>query len=400
MNSDTAKLTIVEMGKRLISANLTVRTWGNISMRLNDESFAITPSGYSYETLLPDDIVILNINKPETKGVIKPSSERYIHSFLYKADPSINFIIHTHQKFATAVSCINSNIKIDDEKTKKILGSVVPVSQYAESGTKKLASQIIFAVKNTDAKTILMANHGVVSTGSSAEEALSRACTLEDVCKNFLFTQVPALALAYRKYERQTLNPLINFYRSRREGSSCTVYDRTKNILICKMDIKTGNIQEGYFDFASDIHREIYNNYPEINFIEQSDLPAVLYASKKFRTEKYIEAYLDDFAQIAGENILCLPFFESRAKEVTSNIVNALKNKNAVIIAESGGLCCTSEYNDMSALKEILEKNLLAKIFSAKSKNYFPLLTKNAKKLRNGYINSYSKIIHNKNGRY
>lgn len=92
-------------------------------------------------------------------------------------------------------------------------------------------------------------------------------------------------------------------------------------------------------------------------------------------------------------------FFESRAKEVTLNIVNALKNKNAVIIAESGGLCCTSEYNDMNALKEILEKNLLAKIFSEKSKNYFPLSTKNAKKLRKGYINSYSKIIHNKNGR-
>lgn len=237
-----------------------------------------------------------------------------------------------------------------------------------------------------------MAQHGAVCFGADAAEAFAQAEALEDLCRNLIFAEVPALALAYRRYERKALQPLINFYASCREGDSCTVYDKNTDITICKMDIKSGNITEGLFDFQADLHRHIYDTYPDINFIEQSSLPAALFVSKKMNIDNCIPAFLDDFAQIAGENVFLFPFFENRAEEMSTEIVDALKNRSCVLVNESGALCCVSDKNDIGALKEILEKNLLAIVLSWKFKNYFPISRRSAQRMRRGYIGGYSKM--------
>lgn len=391
MTLDEAKSVIIETGKRLLRSGLTVRTWGNVSVRIDDDTFAITPSGYSYENLKPEHIVVLKINRPESLGPIRPSSERFVHASLYTADKNIRFIIHTHQKFASAASGCFSSIPVEDEELRAVLGDAVPVAKYAPSGTKKIAR---YAVKclTRPAGAIIMAQHGAVCFGSDADEAFKQAEALEDLCRNLIFAESPALALAYRRHERKALQPLINFYASCREGDSCTVYDKNTNITVCKMDIKSGNITEGLFDFQADLHRRIYETYQDVNFIEQSSMPAALFVSKKINIDNFIPAFLDDFAQIAGENIFLLPFFESRAEEMSTEIVDALKNRSCVLINESGALCCVSEQDDIRALKEILEKNLLAFVLSWKFKNYFPISRRSAKRMRSGYIGEYSKM--------
>lgn len=391
MTVEEAKKLVVETGKRLLSSNLTIRTWGNVSLRIDDETFAITPSGYAYETLRPEQIVILKIANPESSGPIKPSSERIVHASIYKADPNIRFIIHTHQKFASAVSGCFSEINVKDEKLSSILGSSVPIAKYAPSGTKRIARYSVKCLKKSSG-SIILAQHGCLCFGANADEAFTQAEALETLCRSLLFSEVPELALAYRRRERKALHPLVNFYSSCREGNSCTVYDKGTGIIVCKMDIKSGNIAEGLFDFSADLHRKIYAAYPEISFIEQSDLPAAVFVSKKMKIDNCIPAFLDDFAQIAGENIFVLPFFENRAEQMGDAIVNALKNRSCILISESGALCCLSDKNDIRALKEILEKNLLALALSWKFKNYFPLSFRRAKKMRKGYLSEYSKM--------
>ncbi|AIN93052.1 class II aldolase/adducin family protein [Treponema putidum] len=391
MTLDEAKSIIIETGKRLLKSGLTVRTWGNVSMRLDDSTFAITPSGYSYENLKPEHIVVLNINKPESSGPIKPSSERFVHASLYKADKSIKFIIHTHQKFASAISGCYSSIPVENEALRSLLGPSVPVARYAPAGTKRIARHIVKCLTKP-AGAVIMAQHGAVCFGANADEAFAQADALEELCRNLIFSEAPALSLAYRRHERKAMQPLINFYSSCREGDYCTVYDKNTNITVCKLDIKSGNIIEGLFDFQADLHRRIYDEYPDINFIEQSSQAAALFVSKKMNKDNRIPAFLDDFAQIAGENIFLVPFFENRAEEMSSGIVDALKNRSCVLVYESGALCCVSDKDDIKALKEILEKNLLALVLSWKFKNYFPISRRSAKKMRKGYIGGYSKM--------
>ena len=59
-NIQEAKELVVEAGKKLLETGLIARTWGNVSARISDTQFVITPSGRAYETLTPDDIVVVN----------------------------------------------------------------------------------------------------------------------------------------------------------------------------------------------------------------------------------------------------------------------------------------------------------------------------------------------------
>ena len=49
-----AKEHVIRAGVKLVETGLIARTWGNISARISDTQFVITPSGLAYETLTPD----------------------------------------------------------------------------------------------------------------------------------------------------------------------------------------------------------------------------------------------------------------------------------------------------------------------------------------------------------
>lgn len=108
---EEAKKLVVEAGKKLIETGLIARTWGNVSARISDTQFAITPSGRAYEDLTPEEIVIVNIEDCEYDGEIKPSSEKGVHAAAYRHHPEVDFVIHTHQRAATIVSITGMQIR-------------------------------------------------------------------------------------------------------------------------------------------------------------------------------------------------------------------------------------------------------------------------------------------------
>lgn len=57
-----AKQLVIKAGIEVVEYGLIARTWGNISCRVDDKRFVITPSGRPYETLTPDEIVVVNID--------------------------------------------------------------------------------------------------------------------------------------------------------------------------------------------------------------------------------------------------------------------------------------------------------------------------------------------------
>ncbi len=364
MTADAAKTTVVEIGKKLLKVNLTVRTWGNVSVRIDSDNFAITPSGYGYENIKPEDVVCLNLHKPDSFGDILPSSERLLHSEIYKKDISIHFIIHTHQKFASAVAGCLHSIKIKDEKIKKLLGEAVPAAQYAPAGTKELALNAALCVKDGHNGAVLMPHHGAVCFGKSEAETFYCAKGLETVCEDFLYEALPEFAQFVKN----------RFCGENQKNHKCL------NFPVSKRGDKAGN--------SFNLYKKIYNAYPEINCIELSDFPAAFYAANlQKKSASVIPAFLEDFAQIAGANIFYAADFENCEDE----ILQMLKNRNAVLIKNCGALCCLSDAADMYALKEILEKNFLAFFLAEKYKNYTPLNLQQAEKMRNAYISDYAK---------
>ncbi|MGI6752280.1 MAG: class II aldolase/adducin family protein [Anaerovoracaceae bacterium] len=176
-NMQKIKESIIRAGLKLMESGLIVRTWGNVSCRIDDNWFAITPSGKAYESLKADDIVLCRIKDASYTGSTRPSSEKGIHALIYRNRPEAKFIIHTHQKYASVASVCGIGDKAEFKG--------IPLSSYAPPGSRKLIMQIAKVLPFSEG-SILMAHHGALCFGSNADEVFENAHELEKTCLNYI----------------------------------------------------------------------------------------------------------------------------------------------------------------------------------------------------------------------
>lgn len=396
MNRDDIRTIIVDTGKKLLSDNLTVRTWGNVSARIDAETCAITPSGYNYNKLQATDIVIADINTFEYKGHIKPSSELHLHCGIYQTKPDVNFIIHTHQKFASVLSCSSSFLEIAENDAAFFLGSVVPVVQYAESGTALLAHNTINTFRNYQTSSILLSNHGAVCCGTDSTSSYERIKLLEDISKKRIFSKLPEIAIAYNKFFDNEFNRDAYFCGrcfDDESGKNCfIIYDSKKKSKLYKVCIRSGKI---ITDYANTDNSELRSIIPffcrifelcsDVNFIAKSEMPASGYFSINNRAEFSIPVFLDDFAQICGEEIRCMNTYAN-----TSLLVDALSKTNVIILNGVGLFYYCREESDMFPIREIAEKNILTFLSAKQDKTFTPIDGSIVKKMHKEYLEDYS----------
>lgn len=164
-----ARELVIKACHELVEKKLIARTWGNISARISESEFIITPSGRSYENLKPEELVKVKIDDLSYSGEIKPSSEKGVHAAAYGLRKEISFIIHTHQHYATAVSVEGKNT------------AFAACVAYALSGTKALIKNTEEAIKAyPESRSFLLERHGALILGESYDEAFLLADELEN----------------------------------------------------------------------------------------------------------------------------------------------------------------------------------------------------------------------------
>lgn len=391
----TAKKLVIEAGEKLVATGLIARTWGNVSCRVDDKTFVITPSGKPYIGLTPDDIVEVAIETLEWGGSVKPSSEKGIHAEVYKAYPEAGFVIHTHQKVASAISTLSSGIDKITGEAEKIIGSKVLLGSYGLPGTKKLRKGVTKALKLSPSKAVIMAHHGALCFGKDSEEAFEVANTLENVSAEYILSNAKEkLGISADNLEdfcTEMANKLtksektVEIDNSMLYNSFC---DRESGKIVLtnkadgsefSMDLNTGCCSTDKFGESVSAHRDIYLKHPDFKNIIHNTSSEVVAAS---RLKKPMKPLLDDFAQICGTKIK-IASYEKCAK--------AIKGKNAVLIKDQGALCCGSNEGDAQAVDMIMSKSALALLSSkvfGKAKAINPI---EAKLMRVVYLLKYSK---------
>ena len=172
---------IIDTGIGLLEEKLVARTWGNISARIDADNYLITPSGLDYTSMREEDIVSVNIKTGEYTGINRPSGEKGVHSAAYEVFDDVNFVVHTHQTYATAVSLAGLNsFDITEEEIEKLGG--IALAEYGLPGTKEITNACKSALL-TGAHTVLMIHHGVLVLGKDKEEAMKRVKLLESICE-------------------------------------------------------------------------------------------------------------------------------------------------------------------------------------------------------------------------
>ena len=174
---------IIEASKKMSWEDLVQGSWGNISVRLNDDMMLITPTGMDYFDIRMEDIVRVNIHTLEYGPQRKPSSECRLHAALYRKYPECNAVIHTHSNGISVFSAGHAGFRITDEVLKPVIGDL-RCSQYQTPGTDELCESVLEALEGSHA--CIVANHGAVFYSSSLELALSIADAVESRACNLL----------------------------------------------------------------------------------------------------------------------------------------------------------------------------------------------------------------------
>jgi L-fuculose-phosphate aldolase len=172
---------IVFFGRKLLEANLTTGSGGNLSI-FNRQSghIAIKPTGVDYLEMHPEDVVVMNLEGEIIDGRLKPSSEVSLHLGLLRARTDINAVVHTHQVYAATLACLNWEIPAIHYLV-GFSGNKVPLAPYATYGTPELAQNVVQAIGPYNA--CLMANHGIVTIGANLSAAFNVAEELELVAR-------------------------------------------------------------------------------------------------------------------------------------------------------------------------------------------------------------------------
>ena len=356
-----AREQVLRAAARLVEERLIARTWGNISARVSDTQFLITPSGLAYETLRPDQLVLVSIADGTWEGDVKPSSERGIHADAYRLRPEVGFIIHTHQYWASVAGVEGRALT---GFTHPMLGKRVPCAAYGLPGTKRLRRAVeAEEMAWPDSRAFLLRSHGALCLGRDLEDAFAAARALEEVCEARVRDLTGAAAAS---------PSLLHLGVSRRQGD--------RFCLEANGASRFYPVRGGPLPPIAALHAAVYRagNFRCAACEDSAEVRAV---SGRGRT---LRPYVDDLAQIAGTDIRCVPA-EPRAVE------RAVRGRNAVLLRGTGALCAGETEEDVQAVCALLRKGCAAALYAREDPRCRPLSPADARIQRLLFQRSYAK---------
>ncbi len=166
----------------LPASGLVMGTSGNASGR-KDDLVVIKPSGIAYDELSPDNLVIVDLSGKVIEGGLKPSVDTPAHLHIYNNSENLEGIVHTHSTYATAFAAMGRDIPLYLTEQGDLFGERIPVSDYVPPGDKAIGEEFATKAAGGKVKGLLMKQHGVFTAGSSPNDALKGAITIEHSAK-------------------------------------------------------------------------------------------------------------------------------------------------------------------------------------------------------------------------
>ncbi|MGC1414768.1 MAG: L-ribulose-5-phosphate 4-epimerase [Candidatus Acidiferrum sp.] len=182
---------VLEANLELVRRGLVLYTFGNASGISREHGLvAIKPSGVPYETMKPEDLVVVDLEGKIVEGSLRPSSDLPTHLILYKAFSGIGGIAHTHSSAATAWAQAQKEIPCFGTTHADYFYGPVPVtkplspSEIRSDYEVNTGHAIVRRFKKLDplqVPAVLVAGHAPFCWGRSPAEAAHIAVILEQI---------------------------------------------------------------------------------------------------------------------------------------------------------------------------------------------------------------------------
>ncbi|MNG93930.1 L-ribulose-5-phosphate 4-epimerase UlaF [compost metagenome] len=193
MNLKRLKEQVLTANLDLPRHGLVTFTWGNVSGIDREQGLVvIKPSGVSYDKMLLEDLVVLDLAGRQVEGSLRPSSDTATHLVLYRTYPELGGVVHTHSTHATAWAQAARAIPVFGTTQADYFNGAVPCSrlltptEVSEDYEGLTGHLIVETLQQTPILTmpgVLVANHGPFSWGKDAHDAVHNAVVLEEVAR-------------------------------------------------------------------------------------------------------------------------------------------------------------------------------------------------------------------------
>jgi L-ribulose-5-phosphate 4-epimerase len=193
MSSQAIQEECYEANLQLPKFGLVDLTFGNVSV-IDRESglLAIKPSGVDYETLRPEDIVLLDLEGKQVSGVMRPSSDTPTHRRLFQAFTTIRAVVHTHSRNAVSFAQSGRPIPCLGTTHADYFYGEVPITRPMTPDEIQSAYEwetgnvIVERFRDLDPEqvsAVLVHGHGPFAWGPSGAKAVENALALEIIAE-------------------------------------------------------------------------------------------------------------------------------------------------------------------------------------------------------------------------
>ena len=184
---EAEKASVLNAALEIKKNHLVSLSGGNVSIRVAEDRYLVTPSGMIYEDMVPDDICVIDGKCNLVEGCRKPSSDSSALVYMFEHMPKVNAIIHTHQPWATAAG-------FDTDEFPEFLVTVIdachaPVKVAPFTPSSAIGMGILATEYAGDASAVILKHHGVLTYGADLEEALFAAVYLEESAKTYVLAR-------------------------------------------------------------------------------------------------------------------------------------------------------------------------------------------------------------------
>jgi L-fuculose-phosphate aldolase len=172
---------LVEICRRLHDRDLIGAAEGNVSVRLGEARFLVTPSGANKARLSPADLVVVDAAGRTLGSAGRASTDLRMHLAAYAARPDAGAVVHAHP--VTAVAFTVAGLPPPDDLVPEAAVTLGPiaVAPFAVPGTDEVPTSLAPFLARHD--VILLERHGALALGRTLAEAFDRMETLERVAR-------------------------------------------------------------------------------------------------------------------------------------------------------------------------------------------------------------------------
>ncbi len=169
---------LCEFLQRGCRQRLLISTEGSFSVRVDDDSMLITPSGQDRELLRPEDLVLVRGNFCEAEKT--PSRATPQHQAIYRKHPDVHAVVFAHPVSATAFSASQAEF---DARTIPESYLFLRDTVRVPYGVQYQADGAIAGYVSSAAPAALLENDGVLVVGKGILDAFDRLEVLESTAE-------------------------------------------------------------------------------------------------------------------------------------------------------------------------------------------------------------------------